>query len=72
MNTAPQLQTASDHLKESPWLREKRVSTLLASVLAGYQPRGSHGDHRYQIIARRKSQRRAKILHLFNLPLIAS
>lgn len=35
MNTAPQLQTTTDYLKESPWLQEKRVSTLLTSVLAG-------------------------------------
>jgi hypothetical protein len=35
MNTALQLQTAADYLKESPWLQEKRVSTLLKSVLAG-------------------------------------
>lgn len=35
MNTAPQFQTAVDHLEESPWLQEKRVSTLLKSVLAG-------------------------------------
>jgi len=35
MNTALQLQTATDHLKESPWLREKRVIALLKSVLAG-------------------------------------
>jgi len=35
MNTALQLHTAADHLKESPWLQEKRVSTLLKSVLVG-------------------------------------
>lgn len=35
MNTAPQLQAAADHLKESPWLQEKRVSALLKSVLVG-------------------------------------
>lgn len=35
MNTAPQLQTAAEYFKESPWLREKKVSTLLKSVLAG-------------------------------------
>jgi hypothetical protein len=35
VNTLPQLQTAPDYLKESPWLRGKRVSTLLTSVLAG-------------------------------------
>ncbi|MFA5385802.1 MAG: hypothetical protein WC364_14300 [Eubacteriales bacterium] len=35
MNTAPQLKTAAEYFKESPWLQEKRVSTLLKSVLAG-------------------------------------
>ncbi|MCL6449075.1 MAG: hypothetical protein K6U04_13170 [Armatimonadetes bacterium] len=35
MNTAPQIQTAQDYLKESPWLQDKKVSTLLTSVLAG-------------------------------------
>lgn len=35
MNTAPNIQAAADYLKESPWLQEKRVSTLIKSVLAG-------------------------------------
>jgi len=35
MNTAPQIQTAQDYLKESSRLQEKRVSVLLKSVLAG-------------------------------------
>ncbi|MEW6274938.1 MAG: ISLre2 family transposase [Bacillota bacterium] len=35
MNTAPQIQTAADYLKESLWLKEKRVGTLIKSVLAG-------------------------------------
>ena len=35
MNTAPNIQAAGDYLKESPWLQERRVSTLIKSVLAG-------------------------------------
>jgi len=35
VNTAPNIQAAADYLKESPWLQEKRVSTLIKSVLAG-------------------------------------
>ncbi len=35
MNTAPSLQTAGGHLKESPWLQEKKARTLIKSVLAG-------------------------------------
>ena len=29
------IQAAGDYLKESPWLQERRVSTLIKSVLAG-------------------------------------
>jgi len=35
VNTARQIQTATDYLKESPWLWEKKVSILLTSVFAG-------------------------------------
>ncbi len=35
MNTAPNIQAAADYLKESPWLQEERVSTLIKRVLAG-------------------------------------
>jgi hypothetical protein len=35
VNTAPNIQAAGDYLKESPWLQERRVSTLIKSVLAG-------------------------------------
>jgi len=34
MSTAPKLQTAKEILMESPWMQDRRASTLISSVLS--------------------------------------